>query len=84
MGGDIKLGRIAGFPLAMNRSVLVIAWLLIWSLVDGTFPHEAPGHSRGTYWATGIAAAVVFFVSLLAHELSHALVRGATASRSKD
>lgn len=74
MGDDLRLGRVAGFPLAMNWSVLVIAWLLTWSLATGSFPNEAPGHSEGTYWAVGLAAAVVFFGSLLAHELAHALV----------
>lgn len=74
MGDDLKLGRVVGFPLAMNWSVLVIAWLLTWSLATGSFPYEAPGHSDGTYWAVGLAAAAVFFGSLLAHELAHALV----------
>ena len=74
MGDDIKLGRIAGFPLAMNWSVLVIAWLLTWSLADGSFPHSAPGHTTGTYWLAAAGAAAFFFLSLLAHEMSHALV----------
>lgn len=74
MSGDIKLGSVAGFPLAMNWSVLVIAWLLTWSLATGSFPYDAPGHAEATYWVVGFAAAVVFFGSLLAHELAHALV----------
>ncbi len=74
MGDDLKLGQVAGFPLAMNWSVLVIAWLLTWSLATGSFPYEAPGHSDGTYWVVGLAAALVFFGSLLAHELAHAVV----------
>jgi Zn-dependent protease/CBS domain-containing protein len=74
MGDDLKLGRVAGFPLSMNWSVLVIAWLLTWSLATGSFPDEAPGHPDGTYWMVGLAAALVFFGSLLAHELAHAIV----------
>lgn len=74
MGDDIKLGRVAGFPLATNWSVLVIGWLLTWSLATGSFPHEAPGHASWTYWLAGLGAAVAFFVSLLAHEVAHALV----------
>ncbi len=74
MTGDIKLGRVAGFPLSMNWSVLVVASLLTWSLATRSFPSDAPGHSDGTYWMVGVTAAAIFFVSLLAHELAHALV----------
>lgn len=73
MNDDIKLGRIAGFPLAMNWSVLVIVWLLTWGLADEVLPNAAPGHSPATYWAAGLVGAVLFFGSLLAHELAHAL-----------
>jgi len=74
LNDSIKLGRVAGFPLAMNWSVLVIAWLLTWSLATTSLPHHAMGHAEVTYWLTGLATAVVFFGSLLAHELAHALV----------
>lgn len=73
MNDDVRLGRIAGFPVAMNWSVLVIVALLTWSLADMSFPHAAPGHSTATYWAAGLLGAAVFFGSLLAHELAHAL-----------
>ena len=71
---DIRLGRIAGFPVAMNWSVLIIAWLLTWSLASGGLPHGAPGHAPSTYWMAAGLAAITFLVSLLAHELAHALV----------
>jgi Zn-dependent protease/CBS domain-containing protein len=71
---EIRLGRVAGFPVGMNWSVLVIAWLLTWSLATGGLPHGAPGHAQGTYWAAGAVAAVAFLASLLAHELAHAVV----------
>lgn len=74
MSEDIRLGRIAGFPVAMNWSVLVILWLLTWSLAEGSLPHAAPGHAPGTYWVAGLAGAALFFGSLLAHELAHAVV----------
>ena len=71
---QIRLGRIAGFPVEMNWSVLVIAWLLTWSLATGGLPHGAPGHPPSTYWVAGAIAAAAFLVSLLAHEVAHALV----------
>lgn len=71
---EIRLGRVAGFPVGLNWSVLIIAWLLTWSLATGGLPHGAPGHAEGTYWAAGAVAAVAFLASLLAHELAHAVV----------
>ncbi|QYG94280.1 site-2 protease family protein [Iamia sp. SCSIO 61187] len=71
---EVRLGCVAGFPVGMNWSVLVIAWLLTWSLATGGLPHGAPGHAAGTYWAAGAVAAVVFLASLLAHELAHSVV----------
>ena len=74
MRNDVPLGRIAGFPVSMNWSVLAILWLLTWSLADTILPDSAPGHTPGAYWAAGLVGAVLFFGSLLAHELAHAVV----------
>jgi Zn-dependent protease/CBS domain-containing protein len=48
--------------------------LLAWSLAAGYLPDAEPGYRSSEYWAVGVVAAVVFLVSLLAHELAHALV----------
>jgi Zn-dependent protease len=74
MGEDIKLGRIAGFPLRLNWSVLVVLWLFTWSLAGSTLPVDAPGHTTATYWAAGLIGAVILLGSILTHELAHALV----------
>jgi Zn-dependent protease len=71
---SIRIGRIAGIPVGFNWSVLVIFWLIAWGLAAGRFPTEYPGHAAATYWIAGGATAVVFFASLLAHELGHAVV----------
>ncbi len=74
MNGNFKVGKIAGFPIALNWSVVIIAWLLTWNLATNSFPHHASGHAELTYWLTGFAAAMVLLASLLTHELAHALV----------
>lgn len=77
MGGGIPLGRIAGFSVKVNWSVLVILWLFTWSLA-ATLPSSVPGYSKPAYWITGLCGAVVLLASLLTHELAHAIVaRGA-------
>ncbi|MFI6329200.1 site-2 protease family protein [Micromonospora chersina] len=74
MRASFRLGRIAGVPVGVNWSVLVIFLLIAWALSASQFPRAYPGHSTVAYWAAGLAAAVVFFLGLLAHEVAHAVV----------
>jgi Zn-dependent protease/CBS domain-containing protein len=69
---SITLGRIAGIRIGINWSWLVVFALITWSLATAVFPDQNPGLSDGTYWAMAIVAAIVFFTSLLLHELGHA------------
>jgi Zn-dependent protease/CBS domain-containing protein len=69
-----RIGRVRGIPIGINWSVLVILWLLAWSLAAGYLPSVEPGYSTAEYWMVGVAAALVFLASLLAHEMGHALV----------
>jgi Zn-dependent protease len=74
MEQNIRLGRIAGVPVGINWSILVIFWLLAWELADLVLPGYHPHQSTATYWIAGILVTVLFFASLLAHEVSHAVV----------
>ena len=74
MHSSITLGRIAGVEIGINWSWLVIFGLIIWSLGAAVFPTENPGLSDATYGAMAFAAAVLFFISLLLHEVGHAVV----------
>lgn len=74
MNETFRIGRVRGIPIGVNWSVLVILWLLAWSLAAGYLPAAEPGYSTAEYWLVGVAAALVFLASLLAHEMGHALV----------
>lgn len=52
----------------------MIFGLIAYGLAAWRFPEGYPGHSTAGYVTAGVLTAVVFFLSLLAHELSHALV----------
>ena len=71
--GNIPIGRIAGFAVSVNWSVLVILWLFTWSLAS-TLPAAVPGYSKGAYWLAGACGALILLGSLLAHELTHAIL----------
>ncbi|HVN52656.1 MAG TPA: site-2 protease family protein [Acidimicrobiales bacterium] len=74
MEQSVHLGRWRGIEIGANWSVLLIAGLLTWLLAASVLPAAAPGRLTIAYWATGVVAAALFFASLLAHEMSHALV----------
>lgn len=74
MGREIPLGRIAGIKVTMDLSVLLVAGFYSWVLATNRFPIQAPGLSTTAYWLAGISFALLFFVSLLVHEVGHALV----------
>src|SRR2546430_15707823 len=71
---SIRLGRIFGIPVGLDFSLLLIAGLLTLSLAADRFPAEFPGQPTAAYWVVGLAAAVLFFASVLAHEIAHSLV----------
>ncbi|XTZ18678.1 site-2 protease family protein [Micromonospora echinospora] len=74
MRASFRLGRVAGVPVGVNWSVLVIFALIAWALAARQFPRAYPGEPVWAYVLAGLAAAVVFFVGLLAHEVAHAVV----------
>ena len=74
MRESIRLGRIFGIPVGVNWSVLVVAALIAWTLAVSALPEIVPGQSAVAYWATAVAGALVFFASLLTHEMAHSLV----------
>ena len=74
MHESFSLGRIAGMRIGANWSLIVVVWLIAWSLADSVLPAAVPGQDPVAYWAIGVIASVVFFICLLAHELSHSLV----------
>jgi Zn-dependent protease len=66
--------RVAGIPVRVDASWFLVFALISWSLAAGYFPHVLPGLSPGGAWLQGIAASALLFVSVLVHELAHALV----------
>lgn len=73
MRSQIKLGRIFGIPIGLHYSWFLIALLIVFSL-SAQFRTSNAGWSEGLILASAIGTAILFFVSLLLHELAHSLV----------
>jgi len=74
MTPSIRLGRLFGIEIGFNWSLIFIFALIAWTLAVDFLPGAAPGYGATTYWVVGSLGAILFYASLLAHELSHALV----------
>jgi Zn-dependent protease/predicted transcriptional regulator len=72
--GSWKIASIMGIPIRVHFSWLVIFGLIAWSLSTAYFPRVAPDLSELSYWAGGLIAALLLFLSVAFHELSHSLM----------
>jgi Zn-dependent protease/CBS domain-containing protein len=72
LSGNISLGRIGGVEVRVNWSWLIVLALIVWTLADGVFPSQNPRLSGDTHLAMAVVAALLFFASILLHELGHA------------
>jgi Zn-dependent protease/CBS domain-containing protein len=70
----IRVGRLLGIEIRIDWSVLVIFALVSWSLADSAYPDVASGYSTPEYWLAAVATSLLFFASLLAHEMSHSVM----------
>jgi Zn-dependent protease/predicted transcriptional regulator len=73
MRSQITLGRVFGIKIGLHYSWFLIALLIVFSL-SGQFRATNPEWGDGFILALAIATAILFFVSLLLHELAHSLV----------
>ena len=73
MRNAFRLGRVFGIEIDIDWSWLFIFLLIVWGL-GTTFNNLHSNWQGSVVWGAAIAAALLFFVSVLLHELAHSLV----------
>jgi Zn-dependent protease len=73
MRPSIRLGRLFGVDIGLHYSWFIIALLIFFSLV-GHFQVINPQWSPALAWTLAAITTLLFFGSIVAHELSHAAV----------
>jgi Zn-dependent protease/CBS domain-containing protein len=73
-GGGFGLGSIAAVRIEVDWSLLIVFTLVLVNLGAGLFPQWHPEWAPMLIWGVAFCAALLFFASVLLHELSHALV----------
>ena len=73
MGASLRLGRIFGIPVEVNISWTVVFLLLTFVLAQ-QFGRADPDWPVAQRWLVAMVLVVLFFMSVLAHEISHSLL----------
>ncbi|MBE0447079.1 MAG: site-2 protease family protein, partial [Actinobacteria bacterium] len=74
MNRGIKIGRIFGIEVRLSYSWFLIFALVTLGLAAVLFPQAVPGLSTITYIIMGTVTSLLFFGSVLFHEMMHSLV----------
>ena len=69
----LKIGRILGIPIYLHASWVIIFFLVTLQLAM-QFTQEHPHWSATQHWTVGIVTSLLFFASVLFHELAHSVV----------
>ncbi|MDP6825392.1 MAG: site-2 protease family protein [Dehalococcoidales bacterium] len=67
MGKSFNLGKVFGIQLRLH-----FTWSILFIFLTGSLVY--PNWSQWFYWVAGIVASLLFFSSVVAHELAHSLV----------
>ena len=73
MRSQINLGHVFGIKIGLHYSWFIIAFLIFFSL-SAQFHANHAGWSEGLILALAALTAILFFISLLLHELAHSVV----------
>ncbi len=74
VSSGLVIGRIRGVAIQVHWSWVLIFALITWSLAQSLYPDFEAGWSEEQFWIAGAVSAVLFFASVLIHELSHTFV----------
>lgn len=76
--GGIPIGKIFGIPLRLHFSWFFIFAIVIWALSTGYFPGVFENWSTAAYIIAAVITSLLFFASVMLHELMHSVVARAS------
>jgi Zn-dependent protease len=72
VSGGVRIGRIFGIPILLHGSWFIIFALITFSLASH-YRSDHPNWSEAQHWLAGLAASLLFFGSVVFHELAHSV-----------
>lgn len=83
MFGGIRIGTIRGIPLFISQSWLIVFFLFLWSFASSYYPDRYHNWTSQAYFAAALITVVLFFASIVLHELGHAAIAARTGIRTR-
>src|SRR5919112_2928193 len=71
---SLQIAKVKGIPIKLHFTLSIVFVLIAWTLAVSYMPLFYPGLPQSAYWTMGILGAIILFVSVLLHELSHSMV----------
>src|ERR687895_1346826 len=71
---SLQVAKVKGIPIKLHFTLAIVFALIAWTLAVNYMPLFYPGLPQSAYWTMGILGAIVLFISVLLHELSHSMI----------
>lgn len=72
--GNIRVGTLAGIPILISPSWFILFGLTTWLLATQFYPDALQDADRTTHYLMAASSVLLFFASIVIHELAHSLV----------
>jgi Zn-dependent protease len=69
----VKIGRVIGIPIFLHPSWFII-FVIVTPFLATEFGKDHPEWTPNQYWAVGILTSLLFFASVIIHELGHSII----------
>ena len=71
---SLQVAKVKGIPIKLHFTLAIVFALIAWTLAVSYMPLFYPFLPQSAYWTMGIFGAIILFISVLLHELSHSMV----------
>jgi Zn-dependent protease len=67
----------------LHYTWFLVFFAVTWILAESVYPDQYPQWTKAEAWGSAVATSVLFFASVVAHELGHSLVAMANGIKVK-
>jgi Zn-dependent protease/CBS domain-containing protein len=74
LSGTFRVGKLFGIDISVHWTWFFIFFLVTWTFATGVLEEFYSDWTDGRRWTVAVAISLIFFFSILLHEISHSIV----------